>query len=1040
MDGVAGGLRVRLLGPLEVDGADVQSLPGRKSRTLVKVLALARGRPVAADRLIDVLWGEELPANPERDLSVQVSRIRSLLGAARVIRSDAGYALAVDWLDVAALEELGTDARKRLAAGHPAAARTAAAAGLALVRGPFLADEPEGEWARGEREAVERTLAEVRLVAAEAALAAGELAEAATLAAAAFGHDPYDEAALRVLMRAHAAAGRPASALAAYASMRERLAEDLGVGPSAETEALHTAVLTGQPGLRATAPAGPHLPGRARELEELEAALARAGRAAELVVVEGQAGIGKSRLLDTFARSLRSRGVTVLHGHCDELARDLPLQPVADALSAAVHAAGDDGVLGEEATVLSPFLGGGGPTLAAAGRPPGEVVRPLVYAAVVRVLGRLGTPAVLLLDDIHLAGPSTLDWLRFLVRRRHEAHVLVVAARRPEEGGQVPATAALLLRPLDLEATREVVGPALAERFYERTGGHPLFLTELAGGGETESLPDSITASVAERADRAGSAGGLLRVAAVLGPEVDLDLLATVLRRDPLSLLDDLEEGVRRAFLEERGSRFRFVHELVREALTVGTSASRRTVLHREAARALAARPDADQLQLAHHARLGDDTVLAARALVHAGLHAAARYDLDGAERLLGESIALHDTAVARVARGRVRAGREDFVGAEADAGVARALGARAEALELGAWAARYGRRDMAAAIALGEKGAGLATDAATRASCLLAVGLARRGNGELSEAERAFEAAAELEPVAGMGPISSYLALVRVHQGRAQEALRLLQPALEADIALVHGYPVEHVLQMAAHAHGLLGHPHAALQALDELARAVARRGSSLRYGGLEANYRAWILRNLDLAEAAEETERARQEAAIAEVTVQAELDAADAAVRDGRLDTAMELMERVRILAESRPFNNVFRYRQRWAWVQARTELAAGDVDVAEARARVLEAEAMRRGDRRYSTLGRLLVLRARALRGGAVELASAEQVLASLDEVAGMEAWWLTAEAGADLGVAAWQAWAERRAEHLAGRAGPLGERFRAAAARRLSVTAR
>ncbi len=122
MPAVTGELRVRLLGPLDVEGVDVQSLPGRKARTLLKILALARGRPVAADRLIDLLWGDALPANPERDHSVQVSRVRALLGADRVTRNDAGYALAVDWLDVAVLEELAADARRRLSAGHPVVA------------------------------------------------------------------------------------------------------------------------------------------------------------------------------------------------------------------------------------------------------------------------------------------------------------------------------------------------------------------------------------------------------------------------------------------------------------------------------------------------------------------------------------------------------------------------------------------------------------------------------------------------------------------------------------------------------------------------------------------------------------------------------------------------------------------------------------------------------------------------------------------------------------------------------------------------------
>ena len=90
-----------------------------------------------------------------------------------------------------------------------------------------------------------RSVAATRLLAAEAALVAGDPARAVVLAAGGLDHDPYDEAALRALMRGHVALGRPASALGTYAAARARLAEDLGVSPTAATEALHQQVLLG---------------------------------------------------------------------------------------------------------------------------------------------------------------------------------------------------------------------------------------------------------------------------------------------------------------------------------------------------------------------------------------------------------------------------------------------------------------------------------------------------------------------------------------------------------------------------------------------------------------------------------------------------------------------------------------------------------------------------------------------------------------------------------------------------------------------------
>src|SRR3984893_12417586 len=114
-------LRVRLFGGLEVEGIDGLTLGSRKARTLVKVLALARGAAVPADTVVEALWpGDDMPAKPVEQVGVLVSRLRSVLGAERLTRSDVGGALAVDWLDVAELEARVDEAAARLGAGNPA--------------------------------------------------------------------------------------------------------------------------------------------------------------------------------------------------------------------------------------------------------------------------------------------------------------------------------------------------------------------------------------------------------------------------------------------------------------------------------------------------------------------------------------------------------------------------------------------------------------------------------------------------------------------------------------------------------------------------------------------------------------------------------------------------------------------------------------------------------------------------------------------------------------------------------------------------------
>ena len=141
--------------------------------------------------------------------------------------------------------------------------------------GTLLSDEPDAEWAADARSAADAAVAEVRLVAATAALATGQVGDAAAHATAALRADPYDEAALRTLMRAHVAAGRPASALTEFARMRELLGEELGVEPAPETRALHEALLREEPAGSPPAGTSGDLVGRVGELRSLDAELER---------------------------------------------------------------------------------------------------------------------------------------------------------------------------------------------------------------------------------------------------------------------------------------------------------------------------------------------------------------------------------------------------------------------------------------------------------------------------------------------------------------------------------------------------------------------------------------------------------------------------------------------------------------------------------------------------------------------------------------------------------------------------------------------
>jgi DNA-binding SARP family transcriptional activator len=1011
-------LRVRLFGGFEIEGVDGHRLGSRKARTLLKLLALARGRPVAVDTIVDALWpeGTDAPARPAEQVSVLVSRLRGGLGTERIPRTDAGYALVYDWLDVDAATELVAEAERRLHAGGVAMARTAAGAALSLVRGPLLADEPDAAWAESDRAATARLTARVRHIAADAALRAGDAPAAVELCAAILDDDPFDEAAVRTQMSALAASGRQAAALETYERLRERLATDLGVDPALATRELHAAIVRQEPVARGEPAEHASLPGRAEELAALDAALDRVrGGACRVVLVEGEAGIGKTRLLEVWSVRAGSAGATMLRGRCDALERALPLQVVMDAvgdrfdLSSSVSPAADP-----------------------------ETGRAMLYSALLDAVRNAGagTTTVLVLDDVHLAGASTADWIRFAARRGRDARLLIVAARRGLEGPEIAADETVVLGPLSLDAARELVGDR-AEELHPRSGGNPLFLLELASADQGAELPSSVRDAVAVRCERMGPAAATLRAAAIVGPEVDLDLLAGVLRSPAVELLDHLEEGVRRGFLVERRDTFAFRHELVREALVAGTPGPRRAFVHREAGRLLADRTDADPLAIAQHARLGGDDAVAADAFGRAAHVALERFDLDRAMDLLDAALALADTAELRLSRARVHIARNENEAASHDASTAIALGGGARAMQTAGWAAYY-RREFPSARRLAEDGLRLADDDGVRAACLTLGGRVRHAEGDLEGGQQRLEAAVAIARGPERADTLLWLGHLRMHQGRAEEAIDLVRSSLDLGVSLYPNAPITGRLSMA-HALAMLGRADDALAMLDDVDAEAARR-HAVRYVGRTDNYRGWIVRNLGEAALAEELNaKAHEDAArlpFPEAQAFSLFNRAEGRIAAGELDEAAGLLRR------AEPLLHV---QQVLAWRQAlRAQLLWGHIalrarsfeDARAAGAAVAE-DASRQGIERYAALGRVLEAHGRAASGERLDTEAVGADLEALGRVAGLESWWLTADLARDARVDAWHALAERHAARLLAHAGSHLETFRRVLSRGLAA---
>ncbi|MFC5829582.1 BTAD domain-containing putative transcriptional regulator [Nonomuraea insulae] len=306
-------MRFGVLGPLTVatgDGRPVR-VSETKVRALLADLLVHEGRPVSADRLIDDLWGQDLPGNPANALQAKVSQLRRAIGRDRVTYEAAGYRLRLDGDEVDADQFMNLVER----AGSVADPRARAAVlgqALAIWRGPAYADFADEHFVRA---AAER-LAEQRLTALEeqtsARLEAGEHTALAGELAELVARHPLRERLRGVQLRALYAASRQSEALASYEELRRRLAEELGLDPGPELAALHQAILRQDPSLAPEAVVRSNLPapltgliGRDAALTELDTLIG----GARLVTLIGPGGVGKTRLAIEAAARLATEDV-----------------------------------------------------------------------------------------------------------------------------------------------------------------------------------------------------------------------------------------------------------------------------------------------------------------------------------------------------------------------------------------------------------------------------------------------------------------------------------------------------------------------------------------------------------------------------------------------------------------------------------------------------------------------------------------------------------------------------------------------------------
>ncbi|MGH8962329.1 MAG: BTAD domain-containing putative transcriptional regulator [Jatrophihabitantaceae bacterium] len=299
-------MQLGILGPVEVreDGGEFVEVAGTRLRCLLARLALDAGRPVGVATLVDAVWGDQPPADEANALQTLVSRLRRALGGATTIgQSAAGYRLAVSREDVDAFrfETLAADGASALRAGEAAGAAGKLRAALALWRGPALSDVGESVTAAATR------LNDLRLAALvdriDADLALGRASSVVSEIEVRASEHPLHERLAGQLVRALATTGRQADALTAYERVRARLADELGVDPSADLQATHLAVLRGELVSAAAAHEGrarrTNLKAQLTSFVGRDDEVARIGKSLEenrLVTLVGPGGAGKTRL------------------------------------------------------------------------------------------------------------------------------------------------------------------------------------------------------------------------------------------------------------------------------------------------------------------------------------------------------------------------------------------------------------------------------------------------------------------------------------------------------------------------------------------------------------------------------------------------------------------------------------------------------------------------------------------------------------------------------------------------------------------------
>jgi DNA-binding SARP family transcriptional activator len=524
--------------------AGLIDIPSRKVRALLAYLALPPGRGHERDALATLLWGDTSDENSRHSLRQALSVLRR--GLPGTLLLDERVAL-----DPAAVECDAADFERLARAGDPASLEAAARLWTGdLLEGFHVGPEPFEEWLRTERTRLHDVAVDAFGKLLGLRVRSGADAEAIQLSHRVLALDPSLEPVHRTVMRLYAGAGRRGAALHHYQRLVATLRSEYGTTPEPETVELHSRLLRRAAPVASTAlPADAPEPliGRETELATVAATIERAlsGQGGCLAIL-GEAGAGKSRLLEEVEGRWLARGGRVLLGRAHRIERALPLAAWAEALRSGLTHEETVGVWPSQLARLLPEVSSPEPTSDVGGQG-----RAALVDAVIRLIARLAgeCPVLIALEDLHWADAGSLDLLGHVARRFGPGRVLAAFTARDEELPDAPGVEALVrelgrerrldrlsLGALSRDAVEAIVRSRLgaslaasdvariADTAWTTSQGNALFVVETVRAAQdgrlarTGGRPGLVKEILAERLGRVSpGARRLSELAAVIG-------------------------------------------------------------------------------------------------------------------------------------------------------------------------------------------------------------------------------------------------------------------------------------------------------------------------------------------------------------------------------------------------------------------------------------------------------------------------------------------------------------------------------------------